>query len=242
MSNNIGVYLKEKRKQANFRTQEALSNFTLLAQGHISRAESSKTRPNDETLMILAIALGLDYEEVFTKAKPRTDEELGVILEQEKIDKKLFESVVAIFTHLLKNDDRKLQMDFFNGPLNLIKGEIKNGVKYRLEKAQDHLRDTASVKEETYNYIARREATRMFYSISRGFAKGFRANLLKEIEDFTQAEHSDSEKVPKEVIELTDTTRLFSIEGELLSEKEVYAIIEHHLTSRRIEEMFNHKK
>ncbi|MFX3643421.1 MAG: helix-turn-helix domain-containing protein [Candidatus Pristimantibacillus sp.] len=239
---NIGVYLKERRKKANFRTQEHLARYTLLSQALISRAEASKIRPNDETLMILAIALDLDYRELLSRSKPRTDEDLGIILEQEKIDKKLFESVVSIFTYLLKNDDSKRQTRFLNGPLKLIKGEILNGVRYRLEKAQDHLRDTPSVKEETYIYFARREATRMFYSVSRGFTEGFRAVLLKKIEEFIQSEHSDSEDVPKEVIELTDTTRLFSIDGELLSEREVYSIIEHHLTSRRIEEMFVQKK
>lgn len=236
--NNIGVYLKEKRKQADFRTQEMLANYSLLSQALISRAEASKIRPNDETLMILAIALDLDYREILVRSKTRTDEELTAILEQEKIDKKLMELVVPIFINLLKNNDKNLQTRFFNGPLKLMKGEIQNGIKYRLEKAQEHLRDTVSIKEEIYTYIARREATRMFYSVSRGFSEGFRSVLLKSIEEFIQAEHSVSEDVPREVIELTEPNRLFSIGGELLSEREVYSIIEHHLTSRRIDEKF----
>ncbi|MCP1186495.1 helix-turn-helix domain-containing protein [Paenibacillus sp. 1781tsa1] len=169
---DFGVYLKERRKKANFRTQEHLASYTLISQALISRAEASKIRPNDETLMILAIALNLDYREIFTRSKPRTDEDFGIILEQEKIDKKLFESVASIFTYLLKNDDSKRQTRFLNGPLKLINGEILNGVRYRLEKAQEHLRDTPSVKEETYIYIARREATRMFYSNPVRYASG----------------------------------------------------------------------
>lgn len=238
----IKIDLKKKREQAGFHTQQDLSSFCYLAQSHISKAEGNKIRPNDDTLMILAIALELDYREVLCSFKERTDEELVEILEQEKIDKKLVKLVVKIFTYLLKNDDSNYQNRFYYGPLKLIKGEILSGVKYRLEKAQEHLKDTGTVRDEIYTRIARREASRMFYSISRDFGKKFRGVLLEKIEEFNKIEDSGSGEAPREVFELTDTNKLFSIDGKLLSEKEIYSIVEHHLTTRRIEELFRTKE
>ncbi|CAM3362464.1 helix-turn-helix transcriptional regulator [Paenibacillus taichungensis] len=238
----IGPYLRQKRILAGYRTQEALSHSTYLAQGYISRVESSDTFPNDETLMIYAIALDLSYEEVFTQAQRFTDEYKSEILQQEVVDKKLFEITKSIIYKILKSDSNELQAKF----LITIFGEAGYGVRSatnsRFEKSRNQfsidLTNGHALKEDTYEYVSRCEATRMFYSLSRNYAKNYRALLLERLNEFNEDEKPDSEAVLKSIIELTDDSFVFSIHGKQLTPKEIHSLIEHHLTARRIDELF----
>lgn len=192
--------------------------------------------------MIFAIALDLPYEEVFRQVKSYTSEEMVGILEQEVIDKKLFKKVCSIYYQVLKSGDTELLTKYVNCLANVTGLDIQRGVKIRLERSQNQIsediRNGHEFKEDYFNDISRCEATRLFYSLSRSYAINYRRLLLQALDGLEEPEKPESESALKGIIELSDDSYLFSIHGKQLSQKEMYSIIEHHLTARKIEEMY----
>ncbi|MNW49425.1 hypothetical protein D3C74_268430 [compost metagenome] len=240
---SLGTFLKQKRIDAGFRTQEHLAAFTFLAQGHISRAESSKTKPNEDTLMILAAALNLNYLEVFSMAYPqtyRTEEEIQKLNEQDQVDKALLNMLEFIFKKIFMNKDKEFEAQFLDVLYNELGFDFPTGVKTRIENQHNKINGDiifgVEMTESSYNDHARQESVRLFYSLVRDRHTLIRGALLQKLQEFYQGRLT--EKAVKPTIELTDDSYQFSIHGKPLSKKQWQSLIEHHLTAQRIEEMF----
>ncbi|MCZ1268965.1 helix-turn-helix domain-containing protein [Paenibacillus tundrae] len=238
----LGAFLKQKRLESGFKTQKELADFTLLVQGHISRIESSDTSPNDGTLMILAMALDLNYRDLFEKTRTLSEVEIIHFQEQEKIDKELIELLKRIFRLIYENDDNDSVLK--SKLLSIFKteriGNIQSNVKNRIERVQNRVKQTQLeghlVFDTTYDYYSKREAVMVFYHYVRYFSDNHRKSLLDKLDGIE--EHETMESKPDQVIDLANDSFQFSIHGQLLSEKEVYAIIEHYSTTKRVEVMF----
>lgn len=235
MNAKLGYLLYSKRYEAGFPKQTDLADFTCLGQSQISKAEKGLI-PNDSTLMILAIALNIDYTELFTKAKPRSEEELAALQEQEQVDKNLTKIVAKIVNILLTSEDQDYASVFFDSIARSTGVRTSTEVQNRLEHYQNELKLENTTKDK-YIFYSKREAARLFYTLSREYGITYRLKLLNVLEKMISTD-VEVEKLSRNIIELTDKSQRFSIYGEVISYKDICSIIEHHLTARKVEQMF----
>lgn len=213
-------YLKGLRMNRGFKTQTALADECFLAQGHLSRFESSEQIPNKETIFILCRALDESYLDMLDKAIPQDflkNEDRQLILQQEKIDIELEKFIIKIYKSIVYDRDLELQEKF----LDLIKKELgifdSEAIKKRLKDYKNWANPnplSTDSQNRVVQRISKKESVRLFYKLIRkGYIK--REEFLKEIKFIL-----NTPQITKKLDLADDKTGDIYVDGVLMTKKE----------------------
>ncbi|GGA04121.1 hypothetical protein GCM10008018_57560 [Paenibacillus marchantiophytorum] len=215
-----GKFLKKRRIERGYKTQEDLTFKCWIPQGQISSYERGDKTPSLETLQILGKALDTSYVEMFEGINVTLPLDLGLQLNiQDQIDTQLLNQLKDIISKILIQRDGTLQARF----LELLQQELgaphATALKEKfkdLMKQTDSMTDRPPTWDEAMQKICRTESLRRFYSIVRRYPSGdYRRDLIDKLKQIQAATD-----MPLQNNELTNQAIEYSVDNEKLTEKE----------------------
>ncbi|MBP1996925.1 helix-turn-helix domain-containing protein [Paenibacillus eucommiae] len=242
--NSSGLFLKNLRISNGYKTQTDFESTTLIAQGHISKIESSKMIPTLGTLLILARAFReVTYEEIIHQVSPSLVEDVNELMRirvQQEIDDTFMNLLDEIYKRIFFDLENKQFLNKYCDSLSICIGpSCTSAIRTRVETFIDNMTKDVpkldkNVKKVVYENFVKKESIRTFSLFERICERSIRASFSMTLQ--TTLKEQEEETTPVLRLEFSDVSAPVYLDSVMMSIKERRLVIELIRAHRKIEQ------